>query len=170
MNTYPHMCRMDHTEIGHADSGDDERCPLCQVMAERDQLRADMADARKDARCAREEFDNLKRCADEREKVYAKIMEALSAAEEERDEQARINGIGSEREARLMAERDDLRRQLSKTAVDALTIDGEAMELSRKLAIAVKALGDIADDACWDAPGGRQGRALRALAEIGEGK
>lgn len=30
--TYAHMCRMDHIEIGHNDSGDDERCPVCRVM------------------------------------------------------------------------------------------------------------------------------------------
>lgn len=28
--TYPHMCRMDHPEIGHKDS-DHERCPLCRA-------------------------------------------------------------------------------------------------------------------------------------------
>ena len=30
MSTYPHMCRMNHVEIGHADS-EHERCPLCRV-------------------------------------------------------------------------------------------------------------------------------------------
>jgi predicted RNase H-like nuclease (RuvC/YqgF family) len=25
----PHMCRMDHQEIRHEESGDDERCPVC---------------------------------------------------------------------------------------------------------------------------------------------
>lgn len=31
MRSYPHMCRDEHIEIGHADSGDDERCPLCRA-------------------------------------------------------------------------------------------------------------------------------------------
>ena len=31
MPSYPHMCRMDHVEIGHAVSDDDERCPLCRM-------------------------------------------------------------------------------------------------------------------------------------------
>lgn len=35
-HTYPHMCRMDHIEIGHADSGDDERCPLCRAIDDAD--------------------------------------------------------------------------------------------------------------------------------------
>lgn len=29
MNSYPHMCRMDHEEIGHRDSNS-ERCPVCR--------------------------------------------------------------------------------------------------------------------------------------------
>jgi len=29
---YPHMCRDQHIEIGHRDSGDDERCPLCRAL------------------------------------------------------------------------------------------------------------------------------------------
>ena len=28
-NIYPHMCRMDHEEIGHSDSNN-ERCPVCR--------------------------------------------------------------------------------------------------------------------------------------------
>lgn len=35
--SYASMCRMDHIEIGHADNGDDEKCPLCR---ERDEARA----------------------------------------------------------------------------------------------------------------------------------
>ena len=31
-HSYPHMCKMDHVEIGHADSGDDERCPVCKAL------------------------------------------------------------------------------------------------------------------------------------------
>ena len=31
MRSYPHMCRDEHIEIGHADSGDHERCPLCRA-------------------------------------------------------------------------------------------------------------------------------------------
>lgn len=34
MNSYPHMCRMDHEEIGHRDSNN-ERCPLCRCIDER---------------------------------------------------------------------------------------------------------------------------------------
>lgn len=29
--TYPHMCRMDHVQIGHSDS-EHEQCPLCRVI------------------------------------------------------------------------------------------------------------------------------------------
>lgn len=32
MASYPHMCRDQHIEIGHADSSDDERCPLCRAL------------------------------------------------------------------------------------------------------------------------------------------
>lgn len=31
MNSYPHMCRMDHIEIGHRDS-EHEQCPLCRAI------------------------------------------------------------------------------------------------------------------------------------------
>lgn len=31
MNSYPHMCRMDHLQIGHSDS-EHERCPLCRAL------------------------------------------------------------------------------------------------------------------------------------------
>ena len=31
-DTYPHMCRMDHEEIGYR--GDDERCPVCKRIDE----------------------------------------------------------------------------------------------------------------------------------------
>jgi hypothetical protein len=30
---------MNHVEIGHNDSGNDERCPLCRMTDERDELR-----------------------------------------------------------------------------------------------------------------------------------
>lgn len=30
--SYPHMCRDQHIQIGHNDSGDDERCPLCRAL------------------------------------------------------------------------------------------------------------------------------------------
>jgi hypothetical protein len=33
MRSYPHMCRDEHVEIGHSDSSDDERCPLCRVIS-----------------------------------------------------------------------------------------------------------------------------------------
>lgn len=33
--SYPHMCRMDHVEIGHRDSSE-ERCPLCRAIDDRD--------------------------------------------------------------------------------------------------------------------------------------
>lgn len=32
MNAYPHMCRNEHQEIGHADS-EHEMCPLCRANA-----------------------------------------------------------------------------------------------------------------------------------------
>lgn len=31
MASYPHMCRMDHVEIGHSD-GEHEQCPLCRAI------------------------------------------------------------------------------------------------------------------------------------------
>lgn len=31
VSAYPHMCRMDHIEIGHKDS-EREQCPLCRVV------------------------------------------------------------------------------------------------------------------------------------------
>lgn len=43
MASYPHMCRDDHIEIGHAYSGDDERCPLCQAMSALQQIRDEAA-------------------------------------------------------------------------------------------------------------------------------
>ena len=33
MYSYPHMCRMDHEEIGHRDS-EHEECPLCRANNE----------------------------------------------------------------------------------------------------------------------------------------
>ena len=30
---YPHHCCDGHVQIGHIDSGDDERCPLCRTLA-----------------------------------------------------------------------------------------------------------------------------------------
>lgn len=30
--SYAHMCKTQHAEIGHNDSGEDERCPLCQAL------------------------------------------------------------------------------------------------------------------------------------------
>jgi len=32
INSYPHMCRDGHIQIGHADS-EHEQCPLCRAMA-----------------------------------------------------------------------------------------------------------------------------------------
>lgn len=43
MKQYPHMCRDDHIEIGHAYSGADERCPLCQTIAALEQIRDEAA-------------------------------------------------------------------------------------------------------------------------------
>jgi len=34
MNSYPHMCRDGHVEIGHSDS-EHEMCPMCRVLAAR---------------------------------------------------------------------------------------------------------------------------------------
>lgn len=36
---YAHMCRDGHQQIGHNDS-EHERCPLCRVMDERDEVTA----------------------------------------------------------------------------------------------------------------------------------
>lgn len=33
MNTYPHMCRDGHVQIGHSDS-ENEMCPLCVALAQ----------------------------------------------------------------------------------------------------------------------------------------
>lgn len=41
INTYPHMCRDGHQEIGHRDS-EHEMCPLCKAEAEIARLRAGM--------------------------------------------------------------------------------------------------------------------------------
>ena len=30
--SHAHMCRDQHIQIGHNDSGDDERCPLCRAL------------------------------------------------------------------------------------------------------------------------------------------
>lgn len=30
--SYAHMCNDQHVQIGHDDSGDDERCPLCRAI------------------------------------------------------------------------------------------------------------------------------------------
>lgn len=38
MHEYPHMCRMGHVEIGHADS-EHEGCPLCRKRGELKQLK-----------------------------------------------------------------------------------------------------------------------------------
>lgn len=39
MNEYPHMCRIDHQEIGHSDS-DHEQCPLCRANDHIEELEA----------------------------------------------------------------------------------------------------------------------------------
>lgn len=41
MKSYPHMCRDGHLEIGHADS-ENELCPLCAVIDQRDTLAASL--------------------------------------------------------------------------------------------------------------------------------
>jgi hypothetical protein len=38
-NSYPHMCRDEHPQIGHSDS-EHEMCPLCRAIAERNGLAA----------------------------------------------------------------------------------------------------------------------------------
>lgn len=40
-NSYPHMCRMDHVQIGHRDSEGDEQCPLCVALYDNAALRAE---------------------------------------------------------------------------------------------------------------------------------
>jgi len=40
---YPHMCRDEHKEIGHADS-ESEMCPVCTAIADRDAAREEAAD------------------------------------------------------------------------------------------------------------------------------
>lgn len=40
-NSYPHMCRMDHEQIGHRDS-ENERCPVCLRDDEIERLRAEV--------------------------------------------------------------------------------------------------------------------------------
>lgn len=48
MTQYPHMCRMDHPEIGHSESTDPEElaCPVCAARAEVAALRGELAAAR----------------------------------------------------------------------------------------------------------------------------
>jgi hypothetical protein len=36
--TYAHMCRDQHVQIGHDDSGNDERCPLCRAIDALEQI------------------------------------------------------------------------------------------------------------------------------------
>lgn len=46
MNTYPHMCRDGHAEIGHSVSGfepEELACPVCRALSQRDRLRARVA-------------------------------------------------------------------------------------------------------------------------------
>jgi len=43
-DTYPHMCRMDHEEIGYR--GDDERCPVCKRIDENKRLQSVLDAAR----------------------------------------------------------------------------------------------------------------------------
>lgn len=38
MTNYSHMCRDQHIEIGHNDSGEDERCPLCRAIDALEQI------------------------------------------------------------------------------------------------------------------------------------
>ena len=42
MNTYPHMCRSDHPEIGH--STDEEMCPVCIEKSAREKAEAALKD------------------------------------------------------------------------------------------------------------------------------
>lgn len=49
MNTYPHMCRDEHEEIGHRD-GEHEMCPLCRANARIAELEE----------AAREAFEHMK--------------------------------------------------------------------------------------------------------------
>lgn len=42
MNSYPHMCRDDHEEIGYSDS-EHERCPLCRTEDHVTDLAEDLA-------------------------------------------------------------------------------------------------------------------------------
>jgi uncharacterized small protein (DUF1192 family) len=43
VKSYAHMCRDGHTQIGHNDSSDDERCPLCRALADSERLKAELA-------------------------------------------------------------------------------------------------------------------------------
>lgn len=36
--SYAHMCRDQHIQIGHSDSGGDERCPLCRALDALEQI------------------------------------------------------------------------------------------------------------------------------------
>lgn len=40
MNKYPHMCRMDHEEVGHWLP--DERCPVCLMRDDKDVVIAEL--------------------------------------------------------------------------------------------------------------------------------
>jgi len=60
--SYPHMCRDGHVQIGHSDSGDDERCPLCRVN---DAFAAERAKVRELREWLSRNEGNGKRTADE---------------------------------------------------------------------------------------------------------
>jgi hypothetical protein len=62
---------MDHQEIGHSDSGDDERCPLCRQMDGNDQLNRENATLR--ARVAELE----EQCLDLEIRPFGSVVEEL---------------------------------------------------------------------------------------------
>lgn len=68
-------------------------------------------------------------------KKIKKLQEALKSAEAENLEQARLLGIGSEREAKLIAERDEFKKEIESQCLmhsEALEIAVEALEFCRE--------------------------------------
>lgn len=57
--SYPHMCCIEHAEIGHNDS-EHERCPLCRAIDERDALRYELEAERESVKALGRSFDKLR--------------------------------------------------------------------------------------------------------------
>ena len=66
MKSYPHMCRMDHPEIGHSVSDNDDRCPLCRALDEIAALKTEV----EHLRSVLSEIGRCPECGDEPDGCY----------------------------------------------------------------------------------------------------